>query len=942
MVVLFLCCVLGLTFKSANAAQASSCRLNPPSLQVSRPNILSDLQEQWLGNDMADMVEPRYLILPAEQGEYLTRIGDLLLAQLPPTRIHYTFRIFESGDLRTFSLTSGHIYVSRKLVLEARSEDEIAGMIAQEIGRVYSHHAASLITLRLREMLGVRELGDQADVGDKFQRLLNMPIPESARFSESDEENDEVLADRIAIYALIKAGYDPEAFVKFLDRINLNGGNTGNFLTDLLEQTPEISVRIRKAQKAIASLPSACRARRSPYRPGFKPFQNFLTRQKVNPIVAATPGAKYMQLDPEMSPAIENVRISPDGKYILAQDEFRVHILSASPLEYLFSIDAPGAELAQFSPDSANINFLYSSLRIENWNIASRQPNGILDFADYVGCLQSSLSPDGYSLACFSLNYNSNSVWFRLIDLRTGQLIYQNMDFYTPNFEFQPEQLANRYLNEARQAAVGWSQDGRYFLASSGTAALAFDLQHQKVVKLGNTLSEIYEGRFAFVDSDKLLFDCDWGIKYNGSRDRFNMCYSSFPDGRAIESFDMGHAWLAPITRGPSVLTGPSEHAAASLFDPMTRATLQSLPLEAVDRNGETIAAESPGGGLSVGKLGGTMENVALPITPLASLEAANFSTDGRYLVISDRARGAEWDLTTGKQVKVTPPFRYANFDANDELQVRFEDHELKPSSNLAIDRRTHKFVTIPSIAAQRVQRGSVLVDFKPLESDELTTRNVLMEGFDAATGAKLWARRFPSDSPALVPTSDGDHFLLIMDRRSICGGDEVSHNKKVTIRTSDEIHEFTERGLVIEVVSSRTGAAERVVVAPELPSARFGDERNADLFGGLLAVSGSHNNTVVYRLSDGARLFAGFGRALAADSGSGLIALANRQQEVHVFDIGSGKQLLSVVLDHNPLAAHFLSGQRRLLVLTATQRVYGLDIPVPSEVPRNENEPAR
>jgi len=48
----------------------------------------------------------------------------------------------------------------------------------------------------------------------------------------------------------------------------------------------------------------------------------------------------------------------------------------------------------------------------------------------------------------------------------------------------------------------------------------------------------------------------------------------------------------------------------------------------------------------------------------------------------------------------------------------------------------------------------------------------------------------------------------------------------------------------------------------------------------------------------------------------------------VSIYDVASGKEVEHVTLDHYPLAARFVPEKRHLLVLTATQRVYTLDLP--------------
>jgi len=284
------------------------------------------------------------------------------------------------------------------------------------------------------------------------------------------------------------------------------------------------------------------------------------------------------------------------------------------------------------------------------------------------------------------------------------------------------------------------------------------------------------------------------------------------------------------------------------------------------------------------------------------------------------------WDLNTGRQVSLTGPFRNAKFDGQGRLQAQVAAHELKPAMDETIDQRTGKVAPTLSIEAEKVQYGSIVVQYKPLEKDERIQHNVEIDAYDAASGNRLWSRRFPHNAPQLFDT-DGDQLLLVSDRRSETGADAIDHNKKVVIRTADEIKELNEHGLVVEVIAGQTGATERVVVAPEMSSAR-GDDRSAALYGDLLAIHGSYDNTVVYRVTDGARLMAFFGRPIAGDAGLGLIAATNNPQEVTIYEATSGKEVGRVTLDHYVLAARFIPEKRQLLVLTATQCVYALDLP--------------
>jgi hypothetical protein len=185
---------------------------------------------------------------------------------------------------------------------------------------------------------------------------------------------------------------------------------------------------------------------------------------------------------------------------------------------------------------------------------------------------------------------------------------------------------------------------------------------------------------------------------------------------------------------------------------------------------------------------------------------------------------------------------------------------------------------------------------------------------------------RFDDYLPKMIP-ADGEQILFVMDRRSLTGASEASRNRKVLVHTSDDIKRIIdEQGTLIEVLQSRTGVVEHAIAAPQLASNRR-EERAAGLYGNLLAVYGNSNDTSVYRVSDGARALAFFGRALAGDDRLGMIAATNRPQELTVYDVANGRMLMSVLLDENVLAARFVPERKLLLVLTASQHVYQLSL---------------
>jgi len=148
--------------------------------------------------------------------------------------------------------------------------------------------------------------------------------------------------------------------------------------------------------------------------------------------------------------------------------------------------------------------------------------------------------------------------------------------------------------------------------------------------------------------------------------------------------------------------------------------------------------------------------------------------------------------------------------------------------------------------------------------------------------------------------------------------------------------------GLLVEAVDARTGQIRGALQAPWGTRSGSGDDAHwASLYGDYMVVHGNSNNTVIYRLSDGMRTGAFYGRAIAGDGKLGLIAATNRDQEVMIYDAATGRELKRVTVDQLPRAARFIAEKNALLLLTASQSVYSIDLPAAGHAETAQAHPA-
>src|SRR5258708_6563245 len=96
---------------------------------------------------------------------------------------------------------------------------------------------------------------------------------------------------------------------------------------------------------------------------------------------------------------LRQLRFSPDGRYVLAQDDSSITILTVKPLAVLFRVTAEKARSAGFTPDSQDVVFVSSAQHVERWHVANNTRIGDTEVT-LPPCKTAALSLDGRAMAC--------------------------------------------------------------------------------------------------------------------------------------------------------------------------------------------------------------------------------------------------------------------------------------------------------------------------------------------------------------------------------------------------------------------------------------------------------------------------------------------------------------------------------------------------------------
>jgi predicted Zn-dependent protease len=336
------CLLLIVTVTYSALAQQQPCTQPLTLPTTTEPNIFTEEQEVFLGDAVAEHIQHNYKVIEdPEVTAYLTTIGERLTKHLPINRLRFQFFLVDLPDANAFVLPGGRIFVSRKLVAAALNEDELAGVIAHEMGHLVAHHSAIDTTRTFKEVLGVTSITDRRDIFDKYNQLIENLRRKPEAFKPRDREKGQLFADQAGMFALVAAGYDPDAMTRFWDRITGTQGKKGNWVSDLFGTTRPEQKRLREMSKAANLLPAACRQKSAASQSeAFAQWQSKVIayiglgrKESLHGVLSK------QQLSPPLRSDITNLRFSPNGAYILAQDDAGISVLSREPFAPLIRID---------------------------------------------------------------------------------------------------------------------------------------------------------------------------------------------------------------------------------------------------------------------------------------------------------------------------------------------------------------------------------------------------------------------------------------------------------------------------------------------------------------------------------------------------------------------------------------------------------------------------
>jgi predicted Zn-dependent protease len=180
---------------------------------------------------------------------YVRSLGRRIATRADGPRYPYSFHVANYREINAFALPGGPIWIHRGTIDAARTEAQLAGVIAHEVAHIANRHAGQQITKGSFANAGLGILDALIGNGTASQiARLGAGVAAQAtmmKFSRDDERE----ADVKALQYMKRAGYDPRGMVEFLRVLRAQQGRDPGSVQTFFASHPAPAERIRRLEQ---------------------------------------------------------------------------------------------------------------------------------------------------------------------------------------------------------------------------------------------------------------------------------------------------------------------------------------------------------------------------------------------------------------------------------------------------------------------------------------------------------------------------------------------------------------------------------------------------------------------------------------------------------------------------------------------------------------------
>jgi len=196
---------------------------------------------------------------------YVSGVGSRLWANSHRPQMPYSARVLNANYINAYTFPAGAMGVTRGIMLEVESEDELAGLLGHETGHVNARHAAeragraqlASVGIGLAQIgLAVAGLGGVGDIVAAGGQIGASAL--LSKYSRDDERE----ADALGMEYMTRAGYNADGMVGLMDILRKEGREKPSLIETMFSSHPMSDERYATARKEAEGKYAKSRAAR--------------------------------------------------------------------------------------------------------------------------------------------------------------------------------------------------------------------------------------------------------------------------------------------------------------------------------------------------------------------------------------------------------------------------------------------------------------------------------------------------------------------------------------------------------------------------------------------------------------------------------------------------------------------------------------------------------
>lgn len=173
-------------------------------------------KEVAIGDAVSRQIEQQYAVIAdIDVNERVEAILDRIVAVCDRQDIVYFIKVIKEEGINAVSLPGGYVYIFEGLLEKVKDDEELASVIAHEVGHITAKHSMKRLQASYGAMV-LQLLSTQA--GGNVAGGVNLAL--TTLFMEYSQEA-EFEADRLAVKYMKKAGYDPTKVSSMLQKLQV-------------------------------------------------------------------------------------------------------------------------------------------------------------------------------------------------------------------------------------------------------------------------------------------------------------------------------------------------------------------------------------------------------------------------------------------------------------------------------------------------------------------------------------------------------------------------------------------------------------------------------------------------------------------------------------------------------------------------------------------------